>query len=725
MKAGCYVTSASALLWMLTNPATAIEDPGAQGPYQVAREEYNLGTASLPSYNAAVHASVHYPTLVPDGLPTPRPLAPGGPFPLIVAVHGAFSVCGVYFDNSGQTSPPCFGSYAGFDYIGSALASHGYIFVSIDVEQYQQTQSHQWAYVRQYVELIHHHLGLWRDWNAGATAPFSQPIDFTGGVDMERIGIVGHSQGGEGVVLHYLYNRNQATPFSVKAVLSIAPTNFYGGAIEGLNPASHPERLAEAPVGVILPYCDGQLVFETGAQIFDDMRSYTTAANLETKHTILPMGAGHDYFNSKWVPGVPGWPSDPLDFHNAYHDPNGVPDPYCGLSAPGNQHLTPAQQQGFAKAYVSAFFRRYLGGETKFEGFLTGHVPPPASAQTTDIHFGYQPPSSLRLDVNSMRSEADLSINDLGQAVSSSGLDNYSWCGVWPSGATSCLAETEFGWAEPHSFQMGQDAGFHFGTGQLDLRWSAPQNGVAATYRNQLPVGTNTSSFLQLQFRAGVNFKLSPRNANQDFRVVLTDGAGHTSSVRVGQYSDALFYPPGNWTTEYPGSQGYGYGAAKILLNTVKIPLGAFSGIDLTDVRSIDFVFDQPNSLGSVGGALLLADIAFAGLPGVGDQDKDTVVDIQDNCSTLKNAAPQNCDTDMDGYGNLCDGDFNQDGQVNNVDKAIFLSDFQTGVDHGTGTDMDCSGGVNPTDYNKFLARLNHAPGPSGLDCAGTAGCTP
>jgi hypothetical protein len=105
------------------------------------------------------------------------------------------------------------------------------------------------------------------------------------------------------------------------------------------------------------------------------------------------------------------------------------------------------------------------------------------------------------------------------------------------------------------------------------------------------------------------------------------------------------------------------------------------------------------------------------------DTDSDTVCDALDNCSAI---AGGQCDSDSDGYGNPCDGDFNQDGFVTGVDfSPVFLAAFAAGVDSGAGEDMNCDNFVTGVDFspsflNQFAAGV---PGPSGLACAGTAPC--
>ncbi|HEX2269949.1 MAG TPA: hypothetical protein VHH35_10455, partial [Pyrinomonadaceae bacterium] len=69
--------------------------------------------------------------------------------------------------------------------------------------------------------------------------------------------------------------------------------------------------------------------------------------------------------------------------------------------------------------------------------------------------------------------------------------------------------------------------------------------------------------------------------------------------VRVSDVSRALFYPPGKVIP-----------VPKVVLNTVRIPLSAFSGVNLNNVRSVQFTFDE-----RLQGGVLITDVAFASAP--------------------------------------------------------------------------------------------------------------
>ena len=120
--------------------------------------------------------------------------------------------------------------------------------------------------------------------------------------------------------------------------------------------------------------------------------------------------------------------------------------------------------------------------------------------------------------------------------------------------------------------------------------------------------------------------------------------------------------------------------------------------------------------------------LAFAG-PAV-DGDGDGIPDVIDNCSTGANAGAAGGDDDKDGYGNACDGDFNNDLTSDGVDFSVphFLTDFASGAQsinsdgNPQGTDMNCDTVIDGVDFTVpyFLTQFAAGvPGPSGLACAG------
>ncbi len=93
------------------------------------------------------------------------------------------------------------------------------------------------------------------------------------------------------------------------------------------------------------------------------------------------------------------------------------------------------------------------------------------------------------------------------------------------------------------------------------------------------------------------------------------------------------------------------------------------------------------------------------------DTDGDGFDDNVDNCTLVFNDLQR--DTDGDSFGNMCDADFNADGQINFLDLAYLGENFLT-----TDPDADLNGDgmANFLDYIIMSTFFLSPPGPSGLN---------
>jgi hypothetical protein len=133
---------------------------------------------------------------------------------------------------------------------------------------------------------------------------------------------------------------------------------------------------------------------------------------------------------------------------------------------------------------------------------------------------------------------------------------------------------------------------------------------------------------------------------------------------------------------------------------------------------------NMKSGLTAVGIVLLLfLGISYAAFAGTAaDGDSDGVYNVLDNCLTLANAPPVDCDSDDDGYGNLCDADYNNDGTVGGPDFGTFTMGF--GAMAPGITDHNCDGTTGGPDFGTFSMQFGAmVPGPSGLHCAGMVPC--
>jgi hypothetical protein len=98
----------------------------------------------------------------------------------------------------------------------------------------------------------------------------------------------------------------------------------------------------------------------------------------------------------------------------------------------------------------------------------------------------------------------------------------------------------------------------------------------------------------------------------------------------------------------------------------------------------------------------------------VGDSDGDGIPDTDDNCTLHDN--PDQRDTDGDGYGNLCDGDLNNDGNTNTLDLNLYKQAHRTSLgdaNYNPDADFNGDGAINTLDLNIYKGLHRKPPGPS------------
>ncbi len=133
-----------------------------------------------------------------------------------------------------------------------------------------------------------------------------------------------------------------------------------------------------------------------------------------------------------------------------------------------------------------------------------------------------------------------------------------------------------------------------------------------------------------------------------------------------------------------------------------------FSDTVTPEVVDFKTMFDASTQKSSV-----IASAEFAGTvvaPPPPDSDGDGVADPLDNCKLVANANQR--DTDADGYGNICDPDFNQNSVVDPTDFSRLKAKLGTASQL---EDLNGNGMVDPNDFSILKSYLGKPPGPSGL----------
>ncbi|WP_344231496.1 hypothetical protein [Kribbella hippodromi] len=512
---------------------------------------YDLGLINLPGLPHKVELTgvVHRPKV-----------SLGRRLPVVVMLHGQHAGCTYDVDGFVWPCPPgkFFPSYRGYDYLGKDLAAHGVVVISISANgvNYRSGDSDDEGMTAR-TRLIRKHLDLWKEWTTRGNGPFGRQV--LSAIDFSRVGLMRHSQGGEGVIRAAEHKGADLKPYGIKAVLALAPSGFKRRSVSSI------------PIAAVVGSCDGD-VGPGAVKYYDDSR-YAQAGDVAPKYQVIIQGANHSFFNTTWSPsgGLGGrdeWYS---------YDPKSSE---CAVGKP--TRLTEDGQRKVALAYFSSFFRLHLKNERRFAGIWQGTAKPPRSFGTAEVPISYHAPANRRLDLNRLAVAADLTRNAVGGAVSQRGFQSVSLCGGAAPQPRNCLARSDIEEVTaPHQETTGPKPGL----GVVALKWAKP----GAIFTNHLEgAARNLSSYRQLRFRAGVNFtdKLNPVGKPQDFSVVLTDGAGKTSSVRAGQYGKALQYPA--LIDRLPGNRDLRI----FFFHQQTIPLTAFTGVNLHNIRSIEFHFN-------------------------------------------------------------------------------------------------------------------------------------
>jgi len=392
------------------NPAvfgtTTIEEPSSKGAAP--------GVAPSENANSSITLPVRGSMWLPEGY--------SGKSPLLLFVHGNHGEC-----DSGK-GPKCTiykRNDEGYAYMAKNLASWGYTVVSLDQDELMARQDGLGKGMHARRLLIMAMLDDLKAASKGTVVSGADPEMATllgGNLDMTRIGLMGHSRGGDAVASFVLYNQTlpAGERFPLRAVVSIAPVDYERHAPYGV------------PYMTVFGSCDGDVSNLQGARLYE--RSQYESNDPYPRFQVVQVGGNHDAYNTVWQadgddssqadvacgPDAKGSKGQVGTEANGFsenvlgklntEDPHnirlsGEAGPHFeaveGETKPyrwGNGKVEPGFPEGITKldpsvntrmsgdpalmgdqekmglATVAAFFRRYVGGEGAFEPYLTGEL---------------------------------------------------------------------------------------------------------------------------------------------------------------------------------------------------------------------------------------------------------------------------------------------------------------------------------------------------------------
>ena len=483
----------------------------------------------------------------------------GGPYPLLIFLHGNHGTCG-HFDSglgvriddrtdytfsgtcpAGYVPSP---SHLGYNYFATALASHGYVVVSINanrgVNAAPGVTGDAGLNLRR-GRLVLRHMQQLSKWNAGiGSPPPGLGFGLAGLLDFSHVGLMGHSRGGEGMRAAVAQYKDAGSPWPTR----IGPVTFEAlfeiGPVDGQT--SRILNALDLPWNVLLPGCDGDVSDLQGVKPLDRMMTITSETQSLNKSSFEVYGANHNFYNTQWQVSDAGGCSGQTPLF-----------PQFGGSA--SQRATASQTViPFFVAHVGPV--KLLGQARRFDP----SYPLPASLTAITAYargFTPAPRAAMNFVIDNFDKATGTSSRNV--ANQSSGLTSYS------HGAASS------------SHDVTQRA--------AAVGWSTA-GGFLQVNASNLGVPLDVTAFRALEFRVmlrcfGSLCSSTPNpTGDVDFSIALANSNG-TLSTSLTLKSVAVVRRP-------VGSFGVNF-----VFQTVRVPLSSFTGADLANFRGVRFTFNR------------------------------------------------------------------------------------------------------------------------------------
>ncbi|MFE2757759.1 hypothetical protein ACFXGA_37725, partial [Actinosynnema sp. NPDC059335] len=463
-------------------------DPGTPGPFATRTGEYELDPITVPGY--PVPLEMRGVVVAPTDAPGRRPLA--------LFLHGRHITC--YNGPQALLEWPCpantepVPSHRGYLQAQRLLASQGYVTVSVSanaVNAHDTLDLESGAGARS--ALVRAHLAKWADWAGAGRRSAPDVVRAAPVADLDKVLLVGHSRGGDGVNRAAIDSLSPPPPGSGHdgpVRWTIRGDVLIGSTIFGHNPAP------DVPSVAILPGCDGDVSDLQGQLTVDATRGVSRGAALHS--ALYFVGANHNFFNTEWTPGQAEAPAND-DFRDTWVD---------AVCSPGTAtRLTAEQQQTAGATYIAAAARLFVAGDRRVLPLLDGSGVRAPSADPARV---------LAHAVGGARSPFVVP-----DGATSAGGSAQVCAQVSADPAAACV-EPAATRPSPHFARLSRIVP-EPGRFAVALRWTA--EGQAATVRPGAPVSLTGARHLALRLI------VPPNTAGNRFAVAVTDAAGRRARL--------------------------------------------------------------------------------------------------------------------------------------------------------------------------------------------------
>jgi hypothetical protein len=302
-------------------------DPSAMNLFPIGVIDFAKGNNKVRIYYPAEDDGI--------GVPFNQRLAAIGRVPLVVMAHG----------NHDARVP----NYLGYEFFQADLAKMGFVSISVDCNAFNGNDFPP-GNIENRANLIIGAIAVMQQLDTDAGAVLFGHIDFS------RVGLMGHSRGGEAVVLVPEVIRLPGV--SIRAVLALAPTE--SGATK------------KTPKGyafmTILPASDGDVWSNDGAIYYD------RAVPSPFKSQLYVHFTNHQFYNRQWL----------------------ADDSLSPRAAPTPPVLSRYDHERVLTAYGCAFYRAVLLGHN-MTPYLSGKLLP-SGVSTTNVHLSFEQAEVFTVD---------------------------------------------------------------------------------------------------------------------------------------------------------------------------------------------------------------------------------------------------------------------------------------------------------------------------------------
>jgi hypothetical protein len=444
-------------------------------------------------------------------------------------------------------------NHLGYEYLQRELARHGIASISVDTNIANAIDSR----IQSRADMLLATLDKWQE-QAQASPDFKDKFDFK-----NRVGLMGHSRGGDSVVRAALDNLARVTNrYGITAVCSLSPTDFtgiYSNRMELKRDhnltylvvyGSLDNDVAGWAQGSAGPFAAGT---GTGFRLYD-------RASCD-KAMVFVKGACHNRFNTNWGTEDDVSLSDP--------DSDLLDGVLLDLDPTDDIFPDAPKHQEVSKFYVGGFFRWQFTGEASFEDRFTGAIPPPVGV-TTSIQYSFGD------EVRRVDTFETPGTNELGEIR-----------------AVEPYAEViPFGNVKVNGVAEGENVAHQ--TTILDADLTGPVS-KSTVLIEPVPLADWSGSRF-LTFRIGRWFDLAAKpfaGAQPHIRVTVDDNKGAKATVAETDFFTADV-PGKPFRHEFPAG---GERLTFHRLDTVRIPLSLFKGVDLHFVQRVSFDLDEKDKV--------------------------------------------------------------------------------------------------------------------------------